>query len=71
MKIQLAAALALSAAIILVCGGTNRALAAAAQPSDHPNAAEATFVAKATADLQRMYCTTAQAAAAGYYRYTD
>jgi hypothetical protein len=71
MKNQLAAALALSAAIILVCGGTTRALAAAAQPSDHPTAAEAPFVAKATADLQRLYGTTALAGAAGYFRYTD
>ncbi len=71
MKNHIAAALALSAAIMFIAGSAPRALAAAAQPSNHPTAAEAPFVAKATADLQRLYGTTSEAAAAGYFRYTD
>lgn len=71
MKNHIAAALALSAAIIIVGGASERALAVQPKLSDHPTAAEAPFVTKATSDLQRLYGTTAEAAAAGYFRYND
>lgn len=40
-------------------------------PPDAPTAAEQPFVAKATAELQRLYGTTQQAKAAGYFRYNN
>jgi hypothetical protein len=40
-------------------------------PSGEPTAAEQPFVAKATADLQARFPTTADAVKAGYMRYTD
>lgn len=51
--------------------------AAAPTPSPAPTAApaqsadETKFVASVTADLQSRFATTTQAAAAGYFRYTD
>jgi hypothetical protein len=45
--------------------------AAPKAPPDTPTAAEKPFVAKATADLQRLYGTTAQAKSAGYFRYNN
>jgi hypothetical protein len=53
------------------------ARAAGPTPSPAPtaapaeSAAEKQFVASATADLQARFATTAQATAAGYFRYTD
>jgi hypothetical protein len=53
------------------------ARSAAPTPQPAPTAApaasatETTFVSAVTADLQSRFATTAQAAAAGYFRYTD
>ena len=64
----------LVAAMILAAPG---ARAAAPTPSPAPtaapaeSAAEQQFVASATTDLQSRFATTAQATAAGYFRYTD
>jgi len=40
-------------------------------PPDTPTAAEQPFVARATAELQKLYGTTDLAKAAGYFRYTN
>jgi hypothetical protein len=40
-------------------------------PPNTPTAAEQPFVTKATADLQRLYGTTALAAKAGFFRYNN
>ena len=69
MKTHIAAALALSAAIILF--GPSAGATKPAPPPDKPTAAETPFVSRATAELQKMYGTTAAAAAAGYFQYTD
>jgi len=45
--------------------------AATKAPPDTPTAAEQPFVTRATAELQKLYGTTAQAKAAGYFRYTN
>jgi hypothetical protein len=71
-------------ALLLVAGATSSvSLAAttpqpmkpatAAAPTAAPaaSAAEAKFVAAVTADLQKRFGTTAQAAAAGYFRFTN
>jgi len=66
--------LILGAMILGVCSA---ARAAAPAPTPSPTAAppesalEVRFVAAATSDLQNRFATTSQAAAAGYFRYTD
>lgn len=70
MKNNIAAALALSAALI-ICASANSAAAKTAPPPNTPTAAELPFVTRATAELQKLYGTTALAAKAGYFRYTD
>ena len=67
MKNNIAAALALSAAIIS-CGATSSAAAKAPSPPNTPTAVELPFVTRATAELQNLYGTTALAAKAGYFR---
>jgi len=62
----MAACLALAAASPLASNA-----AATKAPSDTPTAAEQPFVTRATTELQHMYGTTAQARAAGYFRYTN
>ena len=70
MKNNIAAALAMSAAIIL-CAAPKTAAAKATPPPNTPTAAELPFVTRATSELQKMYGTTALATKAGYFRYTD
>jgi hypothetical protein len=70
MKNNIAAALALSAAIIL-CAAPKSAAAKTTPPPNTPTAAELPFVTRATSELQKMYGTTALAANAGFFRYTD
>lgn len=69
MKNIIAAALALSAAIIL-CAAPIGAVAKPTPPPDKPTAAELPFVTRATTELQALYGTTTLAAKAGYFRYT-
>ena len=45
--------------------------AATKAPPDTPTAAEQPFVTRATMELQKMYGTTTQASAAGYFRYNN
>jgi hypothetical protein len=70
MKNKAAAALALSAAIILFTTAIG-AIAKPASPPNTPTAAELPFVSRSTAELQKLYGTTALATTAGYFRYTD
>ena len=64
-------------AVFMVLATVGAAGAAAPTPSPAPtaappqSAAETQFVSKVSADLQNRFGTTAQAAAAGYFRYTD
>ena len=62
----------MAACIMLAAFGPSASSAAATKaPPDTPTAAEQPFVTKATAELQKLYGTTAQAKAAGYFRYTN
>jgi hypothetical protein len=70
MKKYIAAALALSAAISL-CAAISSAATKTPSPPKTPTAAELPFVTRATAELQKLYGTTALAAKAGYFRYND
>jgi hypothetical protein len=70
MKKYIAAALALSAAISL-CAASSNAAAKPPAPPNTPAAAELPFVTRATAELQKLYGTTALAAKAGYFRYNN
>jgi len=58
----------LVATVARAAGPTPSPAPTAAPPQ---SAAETRFVASATADLQARFATTAQATAAGYFRYTD
>ena len=62
----MAACVSLAAALPLASSA-----AAPKAPPDTPTAAEQPFVTKATAELQHLYGTTAQAKAAGYFRYNN
>jgi hypothetical protein len=70
MKKYIAAALALSAAISL-CAASSNAASKPPAPPNTPTAAELPFVTRATAELQKLYGTTALAAKAGYFRYNN
>jgi hypothetical protein len=66
-----------SAAVLAFALGIPMAAVAAATPTPAPtpappeSATEVRFVSQVTADLQNRFSTTAQASAAGYFRYTD
>jgi hypothetical protein len=63
--------------VLALAFGMPAAVGAAATPTPAPtpappeSATEVRFVAQVTADLQNRFATTAQATAAGFFRYTD
>ena len=62
----------MAACFALAAFGPSASSAAATKAlPDTPTAAEQPFVTRATAELQKMYGTTALAASAGYFRYNN
>jgi hypothetical protein len=73
MKRYALCALFVASMILAASAARAAAPASAPAPTAAPaeSAAEKQFIAAATADLQARFATTAQATAAGYFRYTD